>query len=83
MSTLDQIIYRAPSGPRGIILQAAASLQDPGSGDLWLRRLDPWLRAGGPLGRGYLNFGAESALIRWHDNTTSGTAGQAAQPAAG
>jgi hypothetical protein len=83
MSTLDQIIYRAPSGPRGIILQAAASLQDPGSGDLWLRRLDPWLRAGGPLGCGYLNFGAESALIRWHDNTTSGMAWQFAHAVVG
>ena len=83
MSTLDQIIYRAPSGARGIILQAAASLQDPGSGDLWLRRLEPWLRAGGPLGRGYLNFGAESALIRWHDNTTSGIAWQFAHAVVG
>ena len=83
MSTLDQIIYRAPSGARGIILQAAASLQDPGSGDLWLRRLEPWLRAGGPLGRGYLNFGPESALIRWHDNTTSGIAWQFAHAVVG
>jgi len=83
MSTLDQIIYRAPSGARGIILQAAASLEDPGSGDLWLRRLDPWLRAGGPLGRCYLSFGPQAALVRWHDNTTSGIAWQFAHAVVG
>jgi hypothetical protein len=71
MSTLDQIIYRAPSGPHGIILQAATSLQDPAVRDFWLRNLEPWLRAGGCLGRGYLRFGQQSALVRWHDNTTS------------
>jgi hypothetical protein len=83
MSTLDQIIYRAPSGSRGIILQAAASLADPSSGGLWMRRLEPWLRAGGPLGRGYLSFGPESALIRWHDNTTSAIAWQFAHAVVG
>lgn len=83
MSTLDQIIYRAPSGAGGIILQAAASLQDPGSRELWLQRLDPWLRAGGPLGRGYLSFGPESALIRWQDNITSGLAWQFAHAVVG
>lgn len=83
MSTLDQIIYRAPSGARGIILQAAASLQDPSAGDLWLRRLDPWLRAGGPLGRGFLSFGPESALIRWHDNISSGLSWQFAHAVVG
>ena len=70
MSTLDQIIYRAPTGAGGNIMQAAASLQDPGARDLWLRRLDPWLRTGGTLGRCYLSLGPQSALIRWHDNTT-------------
>jgi hypothetical protein len=83
MSTLDQIIYRAPSGADGIILQAAASLQDPDAREVWLRRLDPWLRAGGPLGRGYLSFGTQSALIRWHDNTTSGLAWQFAHAVVG
>jgi Double-GTPase 2 len=83
MSPLDQIIYRAPGGTRGIVLQAAASFQDPGSGDLWLRRLESWLRAGGPLGRCYLSFGAQSALIRWHDNTTSGAAWQFAHAVVG
>ena len=83
MSTLDQIIYRAPSGPGGIILQAAASLQDPSARDFWLRQLDPWLRAGGSLGRGYLRFGPQSALIRWHDNTTSRHAWQFAHAVVG
>jgi hypothetical protein len=83
MSTFEQIIYRAPSGPHGMILQAAASVADPGARELWLRRLDPWLRVGGPQGRGYLHFGAQSALIRWHDVSSSGMAWQFAHVVVG
>ncbi len=68
MSGLDQIVYRAPSGPGGMILQAGTSIADPASGEQWLRRLEPWLRAGGPHVRGYLNDGKAAALIRWHDS---------------
>ena len=83
MSTFEQIIYRAPSGPNGMLLQAAASVTDPAARELWLRQLDPWLRAGGPQGRGYLRFGAESALIRWHDDAPSGLPWQFAHVVAG
>jgi len=71
MSTLNQIVYRAPSGPGGMILQAQTSVADPGLGDHWLRRLEPWLRAGGPHGRGYLNTGQAAVLIRWDNKTDS------------
>lgn len=67
MSSLDQIVYRAPSGPGGMILQAGTSIADLAAGEHWLRRLEPWLRAGGPRGRGYLNDGTTAALVRWHD----------------
>jgi hypothetical protein len=83
MTTLDQIIYRAPGGPAGIIMQAAASVQDPSARDFWLRHLEPWLRAGGSLGRAYLRFGPQSALVRWHDNTTSRHAWQFAHAVVG
>lgn len=71
MRSIDQIIYRAPSGSNGIILQAAASVRDHAESDRWLRRLDPWLRTGNPLGRGYLNFGTHAALIRWRSDSAS------------
>jgi hypothetical protein len=84
MSTFEQIIYRAPSGPHGMILQAAASLTDPEARELWKRRLDPWLQAGGPPGLGYLHFGLQSAaLIRWHDDSSSGLAWQFAHAVIG
>jgi hypothetical protein len=76
MSSLDQIVYRAPSGAGGIILPVAASFREHAESDRWLERLDPWLRAGGPLGRGYLDFGSVAALIRWKDDATSGYAWQ-------
>lgn len=76
MSTLDQIVYRAPSGAGGVILPTAASLQERSEMDRWLARLDPWLRVGAPIGRGYLNFGSQAALIRWKESTTSGYAWQ-------
>ena len=71
MSTIDQIIYRAPNGGNGIIQQAATSLRDHAVGDHWLRRLEPWLRTGNPLGRGYLALGRQAALIRWHSDVAS------------
>jgi hypothetical protein len=76
MSTLDQIVYRAPNGASGTILPTAASLQERSEMDRWLVRLDPWLRVGAPIGRGYLNFGSQAALIRWKESTTSGYAWQ-------
>ena len=71
MSSIDQIIYRAPGGTDGIILQAGASMRDHAESERWLRRLEPWLRAGSPLGRGYLDFGSSAALIRWRSDRRS------------
>jgi hypothetical protein len=83
MSMFEQIIYRAPGGPGGIIVQVAASVTDPAARGRWLNLLDPWLRAGGPLGRGYLRFGAQAALVRWHDASSSGSGWQFAHVVAG
>jgi hypothetical protein len=66
MSTIDQITYRARQGSAGIIDQAATSIRDQAASDRWLRLLEPWLRAGSPLGPAYLDFGSEAAFIRWH-----------------
>ncbi len=71
MTALDQILYRAPGGPTGLIVPAAGSLDRTDMGR-WLKRLYPWLRAGAPLGRGYLALGSEAALIRWDDNRATG-----------
>ncbi len=76
MNSLDQIVYRAPSGAGGTILPTAASLQERSEMDRWLARLEPWLRGGAPVGRGYLNFGSQAALIRWKESTASGYAWQ-------
>ncbi|MGH3168659.1 MAG: GTPase domain-containing protein [Trebonia sp.] len=66
MTVLDQIVYRAPSGPRGMIMHANASPLAASARALWLSRLEPWLKAGGPPGRGYLRFESQAALLRWH-----------------
>jgi hypothetical protein len=74
MSALDQIVCRVPSGTGGPIALAAASLRDRSETDRWLNRLDPWLRMGAPLGRGYLSFGSQAALLRWkYDPATVGS----------
>src|SRR5437762_2905445 len=39
-------------------------------------RASPWLRAGAPVGRGYLTFGSQAALVRWKGDATSGRAWQ-------
>jgi hypothetical protein len=71
MSSIDQIVYRAPGGSSGRILQAASSIWDQAESESWLRRLDPWLRTGNPLGRGYLDFGSHAAFIRWYTQPSS------------
>jgi hypothetical protein len=68
MGSLDQIIYRAPGDPGDMIVQAGTSLTDPAAGDRWVLRLEPWLRAGGSHGRGYLHSDKMAALVRWHSN---------------
>lgn len=76
MNALDQIVYRAPSGTGGIILPMATSLRERSETDRWRDRLDPWLRAGAPVGRGYLTFGPQAALVRWKGEASSGCAWQ-------
>jgi hypothetical protein len=71
MSSLNQIVYRAPGGPGGKILRAGTSFTDAGDGGRWGRSVEPWLRAGDPHGRGYLRSGDMAALIRWQDNPGS------------
>lgn len=71
MDVIDQITFRAPKGSAGVILQAATSIRDQQESSRWLRRLEPCLRTGRPLGRGYLNFGSEAAFIRWYAETDS------------
>jgi hypothetical protein len=66
VSTVELISYRAKAVPGGVeISQNATSFRPPQLAYSWRKRLDPWLRAGGSKGCGYLNFGAEAAFIRW------------------
>src|SRR5260370_30096233 len=72
MSAIHKIVFRAPSGSNGTIVPAFSSIEDPAEVDYWQRRLDPWLRTGNPLGRGYLDFGKQAAFIRWYTDVSSG-----------
>ena len=71
MSAIDQIVFRAPNGSSGTIVPAFSSIENNAEVEYWQRRLDPWLRVGNPLGRGYLDFGEQAALIRWHADVAS------------
>lgn len=68
---MDQIVFRAPGGSTGPIVPAFSSIKDNAEVRNWQRRLDPWLRTGSPLGRGYLDFGPQAALIRWYTGAAS------------
>ncbi|HEY6787727.1 MAG TPA: hypothetical protein VI365_10480 [Trebonia sp.] len=66
MSTVELISYRAKAVPGGIeISQNATSFRPPQLAYRWRQRLQPWLQAGSSKGCAYLDFGTESAFIRW------------------
>lgn len=72
MSTMEAIAYQAGDGSAGSPApRIATSFQDSRQADLWVRRLDRWLRTGSPDGRAYLNFGSHAALIRWQSDPSS------------
>jgi hypothetical protein len=72
MSPLDQLLIRAVWDARGTVEPVGSSFPDGADSDQWLQALAPWLRAGGPPGRCYLNFGAQAALIRWRPGRNPG-----------
>jgi hypothetical protein len=67
--TIEQILYRAPRGSADTILRTATSVKDLRLDRHWQETLEPWLRAGGPLGRCFVDFGAQAAAIRWYSGT--------------
>ncbi len=70
MMTMDQITYRAPTGSTGTIVQVAASTGEAEAGR-WRQLLEPFLRVGRPLGRGYLDLGSRAAFVRWYADAGS------------
>src|SRR5579872_934633 len=66
MGTIDQITYRARAGGGRGADTAATSIADKAQLDRWQRVLEPLVVAGRPLGRAYLNFGTQAALVRWY-----------------
>lgn len=65
--------FNADTGRVVAAVRTATSLRDQQVADRWQRRLEPWLLAGDPLGSAYLDFGDESAFLRWQsDPGTSG-----------
>src|SRR5437899_2937205 len=62
--TTDQITFQKQPGGTAGIATTATSLggEEPRT---WRQLLDPYLPVGSPLGRGYLDFGARAAAIRW------------------
>jgi hypothetical protein len=71
MSGIDQITLYAPDGGTGVYRRMSSSFGEGAEIDRWLRLLRPWLRIGGPAGRGYLNFGTRAAFIRWYAGAPS------------
>jgi hypothetical protein len=72
MSGIDLISYRATEQGDGLVItQTATTIVDQPEAGRWLRRLEPWLRAGSPPGGAYLDFGPQAALIRWHADAGS------------
>lgn len=66
MNAIDLITYQARAGADGIVaVQAETSIRDQQEARRWQRRLDPWLRAGMPAGKTYLDFEPEAAFIRF------------------
>jgi Double-GTPase 2 len=68
VSTIDQMLFRAPRGSGDTIARVATSLWDLGANRTWQETLLPWLRAGRPLGRCYVNFGSRAVAIRWRSD---------------
>jgi hypothetical protein len=62
VTVLDQLICRQEQ-PGSLV--ASASFGDDEDAHRWSRWLEPWLLAGGPPGRTYLDCGDYAALIRW------------------
>src|ERR1700722_12348388 len=62
--TTDQMTFQLQQGSTGAIATIATSLGQVEAGR-WLQLLEPFLQVGRPLGRGYLDFGARAAVIRW------------------
>lgn len=79
----DYISFRATrflmdSGRVVATARLATSLRDQQAADRWQQRLQPWLLAGDPRGSAYLDFGGESAFLRWQGGAgTSGAWDQA------
>ena len=69
MSNIEQILFRAPRGSGDTIMRVASSLRDLGANRTWQETLQPWLRAGGPLGRCHVILGNRAAAIRWRSGT--------------
>lgn len=73
MGALDVIVFRASrfNADTGRVVAAtrsATSLRDHQVADRWQRRLEPWLLDGDPLGSSYLDWGNESAFLRWQSD---------------
>jgi hypothetical protein len=69
VSNIEQILFRAPRGSGDTIMRVASSLRDLGANRTWQETLQPWLRAGGPLGRCHVILGNRAAAIRWRSGT--------------
>lgn len=63
--------FNVESGRVVAVDQAATSLRDQRLAGQWQRRLEPWILEGGPLGSAYLDFGGESAFLRWRKSQWS------------
>ena len=62
--TVHQISFQAQQSGTAAVTTLATSLS-PAQARTWQQRLAPFLPAGRPVGRGFLDFGAGCAVIRW------------------
>jgi len=63
--TANQITFQVQPGDGGAITTAATSLSQADARS-WQQLLNPFLQAGRPSGRGYLDFGTRAVAIRWY-----------------
>lgn len=74
MSAIAMISYRLRAGASGVIVEAGTVVRGQADAQAWQRRLEPLLRRGTPRSRAYLDFGRESAFIRWQARAGQQTA---------
>jgi hypothetical protein len=74
MNAIAMISYRLRAGASGVIVETGTVVRGQADAQAWQRRLEPLLRRGTPRSRAHLDFGQQSAFIRWQARARQQTA---------